>query len=240
MTIESTSTRFNFAQVPILLRGEVQPIQLWIARWSATRMVLYVAIVCAGTAMFGAAVGSWHDPLQALYTAIKFPLIVLLTALGNGLLNGMLAPLLGINISFRQSMLAVLMSFTIAATILGAFSPLVGFLIWNAPALAVRTADAANTHSFILVTVVALIAMAGIAANIRLLQLLRQLSGSAKSARRTLLAWLAGNLLLGSQVSWILRPFVGSPSLPVEFVRRDALHGNFFESIFHALQKLFS
>lgn len=55
-------------------------------------MVLYVAIIFGGTAMFGAAVGSWRDPMQALYTAINFPLIVLLTTFG----NGMLAPLLGI------------------------------------------------------------------------------------------------------------------------------------------------
>jgi hypothetical protein len=90
------------------------------------------------------------------------------------------------------------------------------------------------------VAVVAVIAVAGIMANVRLLQVLRQLSGSRSNARRTLFAWLAGNLLLGSQVSWILRPFVGSPSLPVQFLRDDPLHGNFFESVFHALQRLFS
>ena len=42
-------------------------------------------------------------------------LIILLTALGNALLNAMLAPLLGLNISLRQSLLAILMSFAIAA-----------------------------------------------------------------------------------------------------------------------------
>src|SRR6185503_19260836 len=127
--------------------------------------------------------------------------IVLLTAIGNGLLNGMLAPLLGTNISFRQSLLAVLMSFTIAATVLGACAPLIYFVIWNAPALVAKTASAGRTHSMILLTVVGAIAIAGIVANARLLQLLRQLSGSRSSARRTLMAWLAGNLLLGSQVS---------------------------------------
>ena len=203
-------------------------------------MGLYVAIICAGTAMFGVAVGSWRDPLQALYTAIKFPLIVLLTTLGNGVLNGMLAPLLGTNISFRQSLLAIFMSFTIAAAVLGAFSPLIYYLIWNTPPLSVGGKSSTTAHSFILVTVVAAIAFAGLAANVRLFQLLRQLSGSRGSARRTLVAWLAGNLFLGSQVSWILRPFVGSPSLPIEFLRDDKFRGNFFEAVYHALQRLFS
>lgn len=200
-------------QIPTLLRGEPGPIQLWIGDWRASRVLLYAAVTVAGTAAFGMVVGSWRDPMQGLYTAIKFPLIVLLTALGNGLLNGMLAPLLGTNISFRQSLLAVLMSFTIAAAVLGACAPLIYFAIWNAPALANNTATAATTHGYILMMFVAVIALAGIVANARLLQLLRQLSGSQPSARRTLFAWLAGNLLLGSQLAWILRPFVGSPSV---------------------------
>ena len=41
--------------------------------------------------------GSWASPLQSLYAGIKLPLVILLTTLGNGLLNGMLAPLLGLN-----------------------------------------------------------------------------------------------------------------------------------------------
>lgn len=203
-------------------------------------MMLYGLVIVAGTAAFGGAIGIWRDPLQALYTAIKFPLIILLTALGNGLLNGMLAPLLGVNISFRQSLLAVFMSFTIAAAVLGACSPIVGFAIWNSPPLSANTDQTATTYGLILVVVVAVIALAGIAGNLRLWQLLRQLSGSRSGAGRTLLAWLAGNLLLGSQLSWILRPFIGSPTLPLQFVRDDALRGNFFETLFRVLQRLLS
>lgn len=236
----TTPESFAVAEIPTLLRGEPRPIQLWISAWSTSRMFLYVAVIVAGTATFGAAVGSWRDPLQALYTAIKFPLIVLLTTLGNGLLNGMLAPLLGTNIRFRQSLLAVFMSFTIAAAVLGACSPLLYYIIWNTPPLSREGGAAATTHSFILITVVAAIAFAGLAANVRLFQLLRQLSGSRTAARRTLVAWLAGNLFLGSQISWILRPFVGSPSLPIEFLRADKFHGNFFEAVYHALRRLFS
>jgi hypothetical protein len=235
-----TADALDLGQLPTLLRGEAQPIQWWIEHWSARRMMLYGLVIVAGTAAFGGAIGIWRDPLQALYTAIKFPLIILLTALGNGLLNGMLAPLLGVNISFRQSLLAVFMSFTIAAAVLGACSPIVWFSIWNSPPLSTNADQTATTYGLILVVVVAVIALAGIAGNLRLWQLLRQLSGSRSGAGRTLLAWLAGNLLLGSQLSWILRPFIGSPSLPLQFVRDDALRGNFFETLFRVLQRLLS
>ncbi|MDB6018314.1 MAG: hypothetical protein JWR19_2803 [Pedosphaera sp.] len=231
------STAMDVRQISALLRGEPQLISGWIQQWSAARTALYVAVIVAGTGLYGAAMGCWREPLQGLFTAIKFPLIILLTTLGNGLLNGMLAPLLGLNLSFRQSLQAILMSFTIAAAILASFSPLVFFLIWNAPPMASRSA---NTYDFILLTHVAVIAFAGIAANLRLAQLLRRLSGSTAVGRRVLIAWLAGNLFLGSQLSWILRPFIGSPGLPVEFLRKDALAGNFFESVFQTLKHLLS
>jgi hypothetical protein len=232
------SDSFALEQIPTLLRGEARPIQSWIAEWNAGRMILYGMVIVAGTAAFGGAIGVWRDPVQAVYTAIKFPLIVLLTALGNGLLNGMMAPLLGINISFRQSLLAIFMSFTIAAAVLGACSPLMYFMVWNTPPLDTTDTGAASTHSLMFVVLVAIMAVAGIAGNVRLLQLLRQLSGRDASARRTLVAWLAGNLLLGSQLTWILRPFVGSPSLPVEFLRPNPFDGNFFEALWGHLQHL--
>lgn len=229
----------NATDLPVLLRGEAQPIRGWIEQVSAARLTLCLIVIVAGTALFGAAVGSWRDPQQAVYTAIKFPLIVLLTTLGTGLLNAMLAPLLGLNLSLRQSLLAVLLSFTIAAVILGGASPLIWFLVWNTPPLVPGARTTISAHSLLLVSQTAVIAFAGIAANARLLRLLRELSGSRAVSSRVLFAWLGVNLLLGSQLAWILRPFVGSPSLPVEFLRRDAFVGSFYEAIFNALKHLF-
>src|SRR5205085_7462686 len=133
---------------------------------------------------------------------------------------------------------AILMSFTIAATILGSLSPLVWFITWNLPDLQQGSVVSFHAHSFHLVTQIALIALAGLIANLRLVQLLQHLSGSTTVARRVLFAWLAGNLLLGSQLSWLLRPFVGSPGLPLEFLRKEAFHGNFFEAVGRALHSL--
>lgn len=219
-----------------LLRAEVRAFATWTAVWQGQRLGVYALIIGLGAGSFGAAVGWWRAPEQALFAAIKLPLILLLTAVGNGLLNALLAPLLGLPIAFRQSFLAVLTSFAIAAAILGAMSPLAAFVIWNAPPLVLtpeRWSDANNsvTHAGVLLLLVIVIAFAGIAANLRLWQLLRHLAGKPAPAGRVLLAWLAGNLFLGSQLSWILRPFIGSPGLPVQFVRDDAFNGNFFETV---------
>jgi hypothetical protein len=223
------------AQIPVLLRGEVEPMKHWLAESSPSRVALCVGIVVIGTSSFGAAIGLWRAPTQALYNAIKFPLVILLVSAGNALLNGMLAPLLGLNLRFRQSFVAILMSFTIASAILGAFSPLVVFMIWNTP----PRGESSEAYAFLLLGLVIMIAFAGVAANVRLVELLRRLSSSPAVAHKVLAAWLAGNLFLGSQLCWILRPFVGSPGLPVQFLRPNAFQGNFFETVFGALKSLF-
>jgi hypothetical protein len=173
-----------------------------------------------------------------LYVGIKLPLIILLTTLGNALLNAMLAPLLGLNLGFRQSLHAILMSFTIASAILGAFSPLAAFMIWNLPPLPPGAPPVGATYNVIQLSLVAIIAFAGVAANLRLVQSLEQLSGDRRTARRVLVAWLAGNLFLGSQLAWILRPFIGSPDLPLVFVRPTAFQGNFYETVFRSIMAI--
>jgi hypothetical protein len=225
------------AEIATLLRGETETISEWSAGWNTRRLALHVAVIILGAGLYGAAMGWWRDPRQALYVAIKFPLIILLTTLGNALINALLAPLLGLNIPFRQSFSAIVMSFTVAAAILGAFSPLIAFMVWNASDTAAKNISG-STYNFILLAHVAVIALAGVTGNVRLFQLLAQLGGSYGVALRVQFAWLAGNFFLGSQLSWILRPFIGSPGLPVEFVRKAALHGNFFEAVLHSLRQI--
>ena len=221
------------------LRGDPPAIAGWIASLKIDRTLQQVGIVAVGAGAFGAAMGSWRDPRQAEFAAIKLPLIILATAGGNAFVNGMLAPLLGLNLRMRESFAAILLSYSLAAAILGAFSPLILFLVWNLPALDdPAAAEATTAHGVMLLTLVATIALAGVTANLRLWQLLRRLGGGPAQARRILWAWLAMNLLLGSQLSWILRPFIGTPGLPVEFLRADALHGNFFESVLQSIRHL--
>lgn len=227
----------SFADVPVLLRGEPDPIKGWIERLEARRLAQAAVIIIVGTGLFGAAMGIWRAPLQALFTAIKFPLIIFLTTLGTALLNGMLAPLLGLNLRFSQAIAAVLMSFTIFALVVGSFSPVMLFLIWNTPPY--QPGASIIPYNFIQVAQVVIIGFAGIAAHIRLFQLLIRMSGREAIAAKILCAWLATNLFLGSQLCWILRPLIGSPGLPTQFLRPDAFKGNFYETIFHATTALF-
>jgi hypothetical protein len=236
----SAASTFSLRHAGTLLRGESEEMARWIDRREARQFWCCLAVVFAGAGLFGAALGEWRSPLQALYGGIKFPLVILLTTAGTALLNGMLAPLLGLNIKFRQSLLIILFSHTIAAIILGGFSPILLFVIRNAPPIQASSAASRAGHSVVLVVEVGLIAFAGTVANVRLRQLLDRLSGSPPVSRRVMLAWLAANLFLGAQISWLLRPFVGAPGLPVEFLRSNAFQGSFYETVFLALKTLLS
>ena len=221
-----------------LLNGQSSVLQSWLKAGARRPVTLCIGAVLVGSGLYGAAMGSWRSPLQGAFVALKFPLIVLLTTAGNALLNSMLAPLLGLHLSFRESLKAILMSFAITGAVLGAFSPLAAFVTWNCPAMDPNIAISGTTYSFIMLVHVGVIALAGIAGTLRLGQLLRALSPTAVVARRVLLAWLAANLFLGSQLSWILRPFIGSPVMPVEFIRATAFKGNFYETVFGSLRRV--
>lgn len=231
---------FNLFEIGVLLRGESAAVRSWIDQPVLRRVVLHLGIIVIGAGCYGAAMGWWRAPQQALLVAIKFPLIILLTTAGNGLLNGMLAPLLGLNLTFRQTMVALLMSGAVTAAILGAFAPIAAFLVWNTPPFS-PTAMHGVAYRLMKLAHVVVIAFAGCAGNARLFQLLIQLGGNRAVAGRVLFAWLAGNLFLGSQLCWMLRPFIGAPNLPVEFIRSHlAPQGNFYENVFRTVTGLLS
>lgn len=224
------------ARIKALLRGDAMQLAHELSAPDAPALLCYLALILIGAGLYGFTLGIWRAPLQSLYTAIKFPLLVFLTCAGNAVINGMLAQILGSSLSFKQTSLAILMSFAIASLILGGFAPITLFIFYNAPPLGSK--NAILGHSMMLLTHVFAIAFAGVMANRRLLGLLRKVSAHESIARAVLFSWLAGNLFLGAQLAWNLRPFIGSPTLAVQFLREDPLRGNFYEAVWRAFLHL--
>lgn len=192
--------------------------------------------ILLGCGLYGATVGLWRSPLQGVYAGLKFPLLIYLTLLANAGLNTMISQVFGLGLSFRQTFRVLLMSFTLAAVILASLVPVSLFVLGNTPSL--TAADSFAAHLFLKSFHVFAIALAGVTANVRLHQLLLHLSGDRGRARNIRFGWLAGNLFLGSQIAWILRPFIGSPFLDVQVLRDDAFDGNFYENLFQTIHQL--
>ena len=233
----SSFHRLAWADVPNLLRAQPATLRDWLERRSSrTGFCVLVIVLAAG--LYGAVMGSWRGEGQAIYTGNKLPLLFLLTTLGNALINSMLAPLLGLNLTARQCLNVLLMTFAIAALMLGALAPVAAFVVWNNPSLTAATTLASPEYGLMQLTLFGFIAIAGVTGNVALLPLLRETSGSARVARRVLCAWLAVNLLLGSQICWVLRPFIWDPARPVEFLGPEYFRGSFFETLFEAARRL--
>lgn len=223
----------DLRRLKVLLAGDENELAARIlqpdARWVGTCLAAAI-LSCAA---YGFTFGLWRSGLQSVYTAIKFPLVIFLTCGANGLLNGTLALVMGTGLGFRQSAVAILMSFTVSGLVLVAFAPIMLFLLWNTPPI--DSLEGTAGKSITLLAHVGVIAFAGVMGNRRLWQFLLRLTGSARQAYAVLFTWLAGNLLLGSQVAWILRPWIGSTDAlgNIPFSTPTPLRGNFFEAVWH-------
>ena len=210
---------------PLFTSAEIKPAIL--------RAILTILI---GAGCYGFTVGLWRGSEMALYVAIKTPALLFITLLATGLLNGTLGLLLGTGIGYRQSLLCQLLAFSLASVVLASLAPITFFLALEAPPA--DSPQAATSHSFYLLIHTAIIGIGGFLAVTRLFGLIRALTPDPRAARTTLLSWLAANALVGAQLSYLLRPFFGSPSLEIAFLRQDPFNGTFYEAVWNALNQL--
>ena len=217
-----------------LLRGAPDELQKWLENPTAARVRLTALVIILGFGSYGLTVGLWRAPEMGAYVAFKMPALIFITLACNGLLNGLLGLLLGSGLGFKQSLLAQLMSFAIAAMILGALAPVTFFMALNAPAPDDPGANAA--HANFLVAHTALIAFAGVMANVHLARMLIATTPNTQIAGMTMAAWIGGNAFMGAQFSWILRPFFGTPTIEVAFLRDNPMQGTFYETVWGSLR----
>jgi len=192
------------------------------------------AITVVGGAIYGFAFGLWRAPEQALYSAIKLPLLLLFVVAASAAINGVLALLLRSGIGVRQGAVAILLSFSVAVLLLAALAPVAVLFVLSVPgpeAAAARPAEVYRTAELVLFFHVVVIGACGVAGNFRLYQLIRRLAPTRAISRRVLMSWILVDGFVGSQLSWILRPFLCKPHLPPEFIRDRALEGNFYEEM---------
>ena len=197
-----------------------------------------IALIALGCGVYGFTVGLQNGWEMGAYVAIKLPLIIFITLILNGLLNGFLGLGLGSGIGFRKSIQFLLAGFAIMSVILGALSPVSFFATLNMPS----SGDGAGQfawHGASLLMHTCLIAVAGITAHSRLLSYVREFADFSRAGTHAFFAWLAGNLLVGAQISWNLRPFFVSPGLNVEFLREDPFNGNFYEAVIVAFKNVY-
>jgi len=200
------------------------------ARRLRTHVLNLLVVMVAGAAAYGAVLGMWHGPRLALYCAIKFPLVLLLTTAVTIAFSWLAATLLGLPLTAGQVIALNLLALAAAATLLASLVPIAWLFTYSAPP---PTAAERTTHNLLYLMHTGFVAGCGLA-GMRLLWIaLEQTRRSRQVVVAVFLVWVATYALVGGEVAWALRPFVGSVSkdYPVVFLRPDALHGNVYELI---------
>ena len=221
----------------VLLQGKDQPAQRWGESRNRRAVAICIGTILIGVGTYGASIGIWQGPRQALYVGIKLPFVILITLLINSLLNGVLAILLGVRLSFSQTTMALLTAFSVFAIIVASLAPITFGIALDLPEP--NTPEGAAAHRSLILTHTFIITFAGIISTGRLFRLLQQFATSSHAARHSLVGLLAGNLFAGAQIGFLLRPIFGQPGLKIEFLRSDLFRGNFYESVWRALTHSF-
>jgi len=185
--------------------------------------------MAACAAVYGAVLGLWHGPRLAAFDALKLPLVLLLTSALTVGFAWTAAAALGLPLRFGQVAVLTFLALTVASVLLASLAPVAWFFNLSAPA---PTPAARTAHNLLYLLHTAFVGACGLAGTVALWKAMRRLDAPLGTLRAVYAVWVAAFALVGSEVAWALRPFVGSVYMPVVFLRPDALEGNVYEFIF--------
>lgn len=200
-------------------------------------------LVCA--TFYGFVFGWWRSPEQSLYAALKLPLLLFAVVLASGVINTMLAQLLGAPLSLFNVCLMMLAGMAISSLIMASLAPVIFFFtlqvpppdpdVVGLPTLHPAVGPSLRVFKNLLLIHIAAISFAGLFGNLRLYALLKKLTPRLAVARRILFAWLLVCGFVGCELSWLFSPFICKPNFPPHLLARTYWEGNFYEHLYRAV-----
>ncbi len=176
-------------------------------------------------AVYGAIVGAYSSALQMLSSAVKLPALYLLTMLICLPTLYFFDILFGSKLNFKQYLTMALTSVAVISVLLFSFAPVVLFFLISV-----------KDYLFFLLLNVLIMAVTG-AVGVRLFYkgmqdiVLIDFETVQPSSRRSLLkGWVILYGLVGSQLGWTLRPFLGVEGELFQIFRPE-IEGNFYVQV---------
>ena len=186
------------------------------------------AVMIAGAALYGAVLGMWHGAELSLYVALKLPLVLLLTSALSVIFAWTAARVLGLPLGLGQVAVLTFLALAVAGLLLASLAPVAWLFTFCAPAPGTQ---ARTAHNLLYLMHTAFVGGCGLAGTAALWRAMQRLGAPLRNVRAVYLLWVVTYALVGGEVAWVLRPFVGSVYVPVVFLREDALDGNVYEFI---------
>ncbi len=221
-----------FRELDRILRGEplngaARPLSLS----PVIRVLLLLALgygVCMGSfGLFGRAEPEFR---QVVASAVKVPALFGLTLVVTFPSLYVFNTLLGTRLHFTDLARVLTCGMAVLVTVLAALGPIVAFF----------SATTVN-YAFILLLNVSVFTVAGLFGVSFLFRMLakptREENTGAANIGTVFYVWLVAFGLVGAQMAWVLRPFVGSPFLAFTWFRPR--ESSFFEAVLKSLRHLF-
>jgi len=188
--------------------------------WSLRQLLLILIIFGF---LYGAVMGCYGGVAgdrwrQVLYSALKVPMLLLVTFLLGLPSFRVLNALFGLSGDFRQALGALIATQAGLTIVLASLAPFTA--LWYASFTDYRIALLFNAGMF---------AIASFTGQWQLRRRYKSLITRNPRHRALLRLWLAIYIFVAIQMAWVLRPFLGNPDLPVSFFRKDCLGNAYVE-----------
>lgn len=198
---------------------------------SGTKLETKIASLLVASSFFfsvyGAIIGSYGGGLQIISSAIKLPALYLITLIICLPTLYFFDILFGSKLDFKQYVTMALTSVAVISVLLFSFAPVVLFFLISV-----------KGYNFFLLLTVLVMAITG-CVGVRLfykgmIDMVGQEAIEQKMRRRLLQGWVVLYALVGSQLGWTLRPFVGTEGEPFQIFRPE-IDGNFYAQVFRLI-----
>lgn len=226
-------SRQLFSDLDRLLRGDFYAD----GRVTITAKVLVLLCIALG-AVYGVCMGLFaalrgaEDAWQQVFaTVVKVPGLFLMTLVVTLPSLYVFSALHGSRLRFKDTLRLLLVCIGVNLAVLASFGPVTAFF----------TAST-DSYPFMIVLNVIFFTIAGVI-GLGILRramepLFSKVEGGKRDPGRTVFGiWTFLYGVVGAQMAWIMRPFVGAPGKPFEWFRER--QSNFFEAVLNAIGQLF-
>jgi len=171
-------------------------------------------------ALYGAVLGSSNSALQALSSAIKLPILFLITLIICLPTLYFFNLLFGSRLTLPQTLALILTAITVTSVLTLSFAPISLFFWLTAP-----------NYQFFKLLNVAIFTLTGFFGLTFLVSGMSHVQQEDKRTPRSFILrmWIFVYGFVGTQMAWTLRPFLGAPGYPFQIFRQ--LGGNFYVNV---------
>ncbi len=220
----------SFYFLDYILRAQTALFEQINSQQELPRIIAAMSILCAFlSAIYGSTMGMNHSALLAISSAIKLPLLFLLTALICIPSLYTFNVLLGQRFKFLQTVALMTMTLGTTTILLASLAPLALFFVLTT-----------KNYNFLLLMHVAILGLCGVYGVQYLYRGCQYIAFRMNQPLNKLLLriWIAIYAVVGMQLGWRLRPFVGTAGSAYEFLRSGDEESNFYIAVWSAITHL--